>query len=198
MAGGGEPSRTGGPAGSPPPARRVQTPPKRKVILLRALSIEEHAELVHAARVSRETAIPEVEAEEMDIARRKAVESVLCPTRQAGRLPAGARRSGDPAANRRARNAEQLGDLSCRDPRLGKLPCRVHLRERSHDRLHAAERIRTSTPVRARRPERRVYTSFTTAAGWVQLSNCGRAQRTGILEAGDPPPRRDNHRRRSA
>jgi two-component system, NarL family, response regulator DesR len=29
----------------------------------------------------------------------------------------------------------------------------------------AAERTRTSTPVRARRPERRVYTNFTTAAG---------------------------------
>ena len=42
------------------------------------------------------------------------------------------------------------------------------MRERRFD---AAERIRTSTPVKARRPERRVYTSFTTAARGFKLSN---------------------------
>lgn len=38
---------------------------------------------------------------------------------------------------------------------------------------NAAERTRTSTPVRARRPERRVYTNFTTAAGRIKLAGRG-------------------------
>jgi hypothetical protein len=47
------------------------------------------------------------------------------------------------------------------------------MRERRFD---AAERIRTSTPVKARRPERRVYTSFTTAARAFNLATFGRWQ----------------------
>src|ERR1700683_5035794 len=38
--------------------------------------------------------------------------------------------------------------------------------------FYAAERTRTSKPVRARRPERRVFANFTTAAGAAELSNC--------------------------
>ncbi len=42
----------------------------------------------------------------------------------------------------------------------------------------AAERIRTSTGSRPHGPEPCVYTSFTTAAGELQLSNCAASQRT--------------------
>jgi hypothetical protein len=44
------------------------------------------------------------------------------------------------------------------------------LAECTYDLDDAAERTRTSTPVRARRPERRVYTNFTTAAGGIKLA----------------------------
>src|SRR5262249_40233476 len=111
----------------------------------------------------RDAPVAKVQTEEVGVLGWELTEAVDDSATLSWRCCASRQVPSQPIANGRARQTELPCDRTCRSARCGEgLSCR-YFRPGVHRQLDAAERIRTSTPVRARRPERRVYTSFTTA-----------------------------------